>query len=179
MEHKTMNNTGIALGGLDITFDYLVSLMAPKNVLLTSSQYADFEAMRADYEATGFLKINTDFSDHTIFGSKTVNWQFRAWHDLCHILENADFSRAGEIKAMSRQIEQVYALYEDGRISREDYYRFGAIIETEVKGQFDYLVDHGTFPVDQREFTKDYLYDNFGMVSNTFPKTLDGFTIAY
>lgn len=102
--------SGISLNGIDPTFDYLVSLMAPKGFHLTSKQYPDFAAMKAAYEATGYLSVNVDHSDSTIFGAPSTNWQFRAWHDSQHLAANSDFSPEGEAIAARRQMDQVVFL---------------------------------------------------------------------
>lgn len=175
-----MYNTGVAFGGLDITFDYIVSLMAPKNVKLVSGQpYADFDAMVVDYERTGYLKISVDHSDATIFGSASVNWQFRAWHDLCHIQANADFSPAGEEIAANRQMAQLGELLAKDSIALADYLRWSAIIDAEVNGQTEFFVKFGAFPEDQRTFALNYLRVNFGLTLLDFPTSLANTVVKY
>ncbi len=171
------HSTGIALGGIDITFDYLVSLMAPSKVRYSAQQYDSYKAMREDFERTGYLTINVNHSDRTIFGSPMGNWQFRAWHDMCHIQANADFSPAGERRAGKLMVEQLWKL--DGP-SLRDKARWAAIIDAEVSGQLAYYLIHdGRFPDDQRAFTLRYLEMEYGFKAGDFPQTLDNCTIAY
>lgn len=171
-----MHNTGIAIGGLDITFDYLVSLMAPSKVRYAATQYASYAEMRADFERTGYLTVNVNYSDHTIFGSPMGNWQFRAWHDACHIQADADFSPKGERRAARLMVSQLFDL--DGP-SLQDKARWAAIIDAEVNGQGLYYAMHGTFPDDQRAFVGDYLLTEYGLDYFGFPQTLEGVTVVY
>lgn len=143
---------------LDPTFNEVVRRMAPNKVLYVSTQYADFEAMRKDFENTGYLRINTEFSDNTIFGDASVNWKFRAWHDMCHILANADFSPEGEASAGYLMQKQIWTM--EGP-SFTDKMRWVAIIEAEVNGQGDYYRETGTFPADQLAFDREFLTRNF------------------
>lgn len=173
------NSTGVTFGGLDITFDYIVSLLAPKKVKLTSTQYADFAEMKADFERTGYLSINVEHSDNTIFGSAVGNWQFRAWHDACHILADADFSFEGESSAAAKMIEQLHKL--DGPTC-EDIARWSAIIDAEVNGQGLHYQLTGEFPKDQRAYVREYIARNHGLVDSDFPTTreqLQALTVAY
>lgn len=173
-----MFELGIAIGGIDPTFDYIVSLLAPKGVSYTASDYADFEEMKSDFLATGRIKINVNHSDKTIFGSPVTNWQFRAWHDSCHILANADFTFEGERKAAALQVSQVLAL--DGP-SLYDKTRWVALIVAEVIGQGEFFIQHNDFPADQREFVKGYLFENYPeILSNpAFAPNLASLTVRY
>ena len=153
-----MFDTGVAIGGIDPTFDYIVSLLAPKAISYTASDYADFAEMKSDFEATGRIKINVNHSDKTIFGSPVTNWQFRAWHDACHILANADFTFEGEKRAASLQATQVLAL--DGP-SLYDKARWIALIVAEVIGQGEFFIQHNDFPANQRAFVAGYLVENY------------------
>jgi|ERR1700721_1132762 len=116
---------------------------------LDDSQYESFEDMRQDWESTGSIRVNTEFSDGTIFGSPSVNWLFRAWHDYCHLLVNAGFDAQGERLAADEQTRQVYAL---PGLSESDKLLFARIIGIEVNGQVDYYLAHNDFPQDQFEF---------------------------
>lgn len=171
-----MFESGIALNGIDPTFDYIVSLLAPKNVRYTASQYESFEAMRDDYNARGVLTVNVNFSDNTIFGVPATNWAFRAWHDVCHIAENADFSSKGEARAAQLQIAQVWSLVGP---SDADKARWSAIIDTEVNGQLEYFKLFGTFPDDQRSFAAGYLELVHGFDVRTFPRDARAVTVVY
>ncbi len=169
--------SGIAVTGIDPTFDYLVSLMSPSNVKLVSGQpYADFDALKADYESTGYIKVSVDYSDNSIFGESKTNWQFRAWHDTCHIKVNADFSPRGEKDAAFEMMRQVINLTGP---SWDDKYRWIRLIDEEVNGQTEYYQKHNAFPADQRQFAVDYLVSKFGPeYVASFPRSLDSVQIA-
>lgn len=171
-----MHSTGVAIGGLDITFDYLVSLMAPSKVRYSATQFASYAEMKADFERTGYLTVNVNYSDRTIFGSPMGNWQFRAWHDACHIQADADFSPEGERRAARLMVTQLWQL--DGP-SLQDKARWAAIIDAEVNGQGLYYAMHGKFPKNQREFVEDYILTEYGLDYFGFPKTLDALTVVY
>lgn len=167
---------GQSLSGIDPTFDYIVSLMAPKNVRLTARQYATFEEMHADYLATGYIYVNVEHSDATIFGSPSTNWQFRAWHDMCHVQADAGFSQVGEMRAARLQIAQVWALVGP---TDTDKHRWSCLIDAEVNGQGAYYMAHGDFPKDQRKFVTTYLLNAHKLDVATFPRSLDSVTVVY
>lgn len=166
-----MFNTGVAINGLDITFDNVVSLMAPAKFDYTVSDYASFSEMKQDFENRGRIRVNVLHSDKTIFGSPSTNWQFRAWHDMCHIQENAGFDAAGERAAARLMVEQLWKL--EGP-SLQDKVRWSAIIDAEVNGQGKYYALHdGTFPDDQRAFVETYLRTEYGdALVDSFPKSI-------
>lgn len=168
--------SGIALTGIDPTFDYIVSLLAPKKIKYTAQQFDSFAAMKKDYEAFGVLTININHSDNTIFGEPSTNWLFRAWHDSQHIEANVDFSSDGERIAASFQQSQIVMLQGP---SMEDKRRWIALVDAEVNGQLDYFLSHGEFVRDQREFVTAYLLDKWGLDASTFPRTIDHVQVRY
>lgn len=114
----------------------------------TTDQYADFASLQADYVLTGNIRINTEFSDNTIFGKPSINWKFRAWHDYCHLQTGGDFSRQGEVLAM--RIQQRMIDVEPG-YSQDQRNEFKRLIYIEVVGQLDYFEENNGFPVNQYE----------------------------
>jgi hypothetical protein len=134
----------------DVEFNKLVRFfggLVPHSY--TSTQYDSFEAMKADYIATGRIKINVDHSSGTIFGDQSVNWLFRAWHDYCHLLVDAPFTADGERLAaleQCRQIEQHPGLTTGQKET------FKRIVGIEVNGQVAYYVEHNDFPPNQYDF---------------------------
>lgn len=118
----------------------IVSL-APKHSVSDIAPYS-FETLRAN---CGRLVVWAGASDHTIYGDRSVNWAFRAWHDSLHISLQADFSLAGE---------RIVAL-EQCRLIGSDL--MAKIIMGEVVGQVEYLNKYGHFPIDQVEFMSNYL----------------------
>ena len=122
--------------------------------ILTSSDYPDYDAMRADYMAHGRIRVNTEHSTNTIFADPSVNWLFRAWHDMCHIMANGDFSPHGESLAMAEMIRQLRAhpgLDDSERDTFESY------IRAEVEGQGAWYRLTGEFPSNQKQFAAEYL----------------------
>ena len=143
---------------LDPTFNNVVIALSTSRILRTETQFPDFAAMKADFLSTGWLRVNVNFCENTIFGDPSVNVQFRAWHDLCHIELDADFSPEGERAAAALQIAQVYAVYGNNADTRT----YAAIIDAEVNGQLAYYLETGAFPENQYEFVCDYLRSKYG-----------------
>lgn len=172
-------NTGMAFGGLDITFDYLVFLFGPsrqRQDFQASQNYANVAEMAADYARRGTITINTDHSAGTIFATPDLNAKFRFWHDMGHIATGGEFTLDGERIAAEYQMAQVRALVGP---SDDDKARWCAIIDEEVNGQAAYYFEHGgEFPADQRAFAREYLTAR-GWDVDAFPRTLDGLTIEY
>ena len=168
-------HASVSGSGIDPTFDYVVSLMAPR-FRVSASQFADFAEMRENYRAFGILTVNANFCDHTIYGSAWTNLQFRAWHDSAHIACDSDFSRTGETAAMRYQIAQVWKLTGP---TDETKHRWACILDAEILGQLDAYELTGEFVEDQRAFCVEYLKRVHGLDAARFPRTLDGLTIEY
>lgn len=117
---------------------------------LTCDQYQSFDQMVAEFELTGRIRINTGFSEGTIFGIPEVNWMFRAWHDYCHLLTGGNFTLWGESLACLEQLAQIHS---DASLTDEQRETFSQLVTIEVIGQANYYFETGTFPVDQMEFT--------------------------
>ena len=130
---RPATHASVSGNGIDPTFDYVVSLMAPR-FRVSASQFADFAEMRENYRAFGILTVNANFCDHTIYGSAWTNLQFRAWHDSAHIACDSDFSRTGETAAMRYQIAQVWKLTGP---TDETKHRLACILDAEILGQLD------------------------------------------
>lgn len=111
-----------------------------------------FDSLMAHYNKTGRVLVWNGASDKTIFADSEVNYAFRAWHDSKHILKRLPFTREGEMKAMECQMLDVRAIY-DGATARS----FCAILQAEIRGQFDYKERHGGFPLDQAAFARAYV----------------------
>lgn len=133
---------------------HMVSIHVPQGYDLSSEQTQDYEQMKADFQRDGRLTVNTGFSDHTIFGSASVNWAFRAWHDSCHLAGDYDFSPEGERKAALMQQHQVIDAFPLGHPKLQF---FLDLINIEVNGQVAYFQANGDFPTDQLTFTQDEL----------------------
>lgn len=132
---------------------HMVRLHIPQGYDLSSDQTQDFQQMKAAFQRDGRLTVNTGFSDQTIFGSASVNWAFRAWHDSCHLQGDHDFSPEGERKAATLQKQQTIRAVGDN--SRLQF--FLDLIDIEVNGQVAYFQANGDFPTDQLAFTQSEL----------------------
>jgi hypothetical protein len=102
-----------------------------------------FEKLKAN--STASLVVWSGASDKTIYGDSSVNHAFRAWHDSLHLKLNADFSSTGE---------RLVALEQARLISGDS---LGMVLMAEIVGQLEYFQVHGSFPVDQVEFIKQYV----------------------
>jgi hypothetical protein len=91
------------------------------------------------YALTGRLKVWSGASEATIW-TPQGNWQFRAWHDWCHVLALGTFDRAGEALVCRLQQAQTESSY------------MQRALEIEIMGQLSYFETHGHFPVDQVQF---------------------------
>lgn len=97
-----------------------------------------------NYHERGIVTVWSGASDATIFGDASVNYAFRAWHDLTHILTGNNFTLQGETITALHQI----ATLPQG-IAR--------IVLIEVIGQASHYFQHGHFPSNQIHFTMDAL----------------------
>lgn len=108
-----------------------------------------FTQLKEEWERSGRVRVNTDFSDGTIFGSASVNWAFRAWHDYCHLTLGADFSKEGEGRAAQLQISHLISHYPTHPLLP----LFISLVEIEVNEQVNYFFETGEFPCNQFDFT--------------------------
>lgn len=108
-----------------------------------------FEKLEAYYTETGRIRVWSGGSEETIFGSPETNHAFRAWHDLCHLLLGEPFTPEGESEVAELQKQMV--------ISRGGPSLFLRILDIEINGQIRYYEEHGSFPVNQRQFMLDSL----------------------
>ena len=150
---------------LDATLNLIIPSFAPARVLFSDAQFADFAAMKKDFQSRGILTVNVNHSDGTIFGNPSVNWLFRAWHDAAHLAVDADFSQAGERAASAYQIAQVLTVYGFGPVSA----RWAALIDCKVNAQADYFFRTGEFVQHQYAFTVAQLRTVYGIEPDTIP----------
>ncbi len=90
------------------------------------------------------LVIWTGSSDNTIFQDAKVNWAFRALHDALHLKTRLNFTPDAEIELGRIQASKYTGLLAD-------------LVYCEVSMQALHYKQHGTFVVDQVEFTLNYL----------------------
>jgi hypothetical protein len=86
------------------------------------------------------LKIWSGASDCTIFQDASVNHAFRALHDKLHVVTKLPFTIEGEIELGRIQANQYQGLMAD-------------LVYIEVAEQVKHYAEHGSFVVDQVEFT--------------------------
>lgn len=125
----------------------------PEGYERTSEQYESFEAMREAFRTEGRIKINTNFSEQTIFENPEVNWDFRAWHDWCHLWLDAGFDREGETKAAELQKRMLDLSFP----SHPKLEFWKTLIDIEVVGQLEYYLQNGAFVSNQIEFAHEQL----------------------
>ena len=120
-----------------------------------------FEELKRMYANTGRITVSTDHSDKTIFGDPAFNWAFRAWHDYCHLIEDADFSLQGETTACETQCSQVVESFVSGELDPNltcaDIRQIINLLRAEVIGQAFYKQIHGDFVQDQVAFVMEYI----------------------
>lgn len=131
----------------------LVEDLLPQGFDVSPDAPETFEELVANYAKTGRLVVSSLHSDRTIYGSPSVNYAFRAWHDWVHVACNCPLTLEGERDAALIQIDQI-ALYADNQAQAE---RWARIIFAEVDGQAQYFAQTGDFPTDQVAFVSAYL----------------------
>jgi hypothetical protein len=142
---------------------HITSRVLPCGFDVSEHAPQDFDSLIAHYDKTGRVLVWNGASDKTIFADSEVNFAFRAWHDSKHIIGGFPFTREGEMNALAMQKADILAIY-DGATA--DY--FCALLDAEVRGQFEYQKWHGGFPVDQIGFARAYLADRQRAVESDF-----------
>ena len=94
-------------------------------------------------------------SEATVYGNRSVNFSFRAWHDFCHWDGSYDFTLEGEIATCEMQCRQLFEFYGDCERVRV----WCLLLRVEIVGQALFFHRHKRFPDDQRSFVAAYLVD--------------------
>lgn len=94
-------------------------------------------------------------SSDTIYADATVNYAFRAWHDLCHWWGGFPFTLEGEIATCEMQCRQLTVFYGNNETTRS----WCTMIKAEVVGQAEYFHRHKRFPESQTAFFAAYMAD--------------------
>jgi len=118
-----------------------------------------FQAMKTDVLDRQRLEVWTGASEVTIFGEPSINWKFRAIHDILHVFNDLDFSASSELQV--NYIQQAIFSF-DGL---PDFER--QLLNIETAGQVVYFEKFGKFPEDQRKFTVGELYKFYNMQATT------------
>lgn len=116
---------------------------------------SSFKALRREYEKRGRITVYNGAPATCIFDDPDINVMFRAWHDFCHLMLDADFTVYGEYRAAQLQMQHVVTLYGNGPTALE----FCALVDAEVNGQALYYHRRKEYITDQRAFVEAYLTD--------------------
>lgn len=117
--------------------EHIVDVLMPDGFDTTDNEEHcnTYRKLEGYYKATGGrIIVWTGASDRTIFGDPAVNHAFRAWHDWCHLVLEADFSQDGEHKVCLMQQRQVRTMCED-ILTKEEIAEACKFIECEIDGQ--------------------------------------------
>jgi len=128
---------------------FIAEVVSIPHYIVTSDKSitSTFESVKEYYDKHGVIPVDGDHCDDTIFGHKSINIAFRAWHDFMHIQLNEDFSPMGELRVAFAQAAQL----------PDDWYYEKMLIMSEVAGQVAYHDKYGKFVEGQREFTTELL----------------------
>lgn len=130
----------------------LILTLAPQHAARSRVPNASgrYDPAMIAHDSAGML-VYDGASDATIYECPKVNHAFRAWHDACHIMGQCDFTLAGERAACAIQIRQARLAFPSIPAS------VLALIRAEVIGQAEHFERHGSFPVNQAAFIRDYM----------------------
>jgi hypothetical protein len=140
---------------LDAAIVQIATQQLPAGYAVSQHAPADYQTLKAHLDAGRKMVVWSGGSDATIYGSRSVNYAFRAWHDLCHWRGAFDFSLDGEIATCDMQCTQLLRFAG----SSEQALLWCSVVRAEVIGQAFFLRRYGRFPADQRAFVAAYLHD--------------------
>lgn len=89
---------------LNKAVEHIVDVLMPDGFDTTDNEEHcnTYRKLEGYHKATGGrIIVWTGASNRTIFGAPEINHAFRAWHDWCHLVLEADFSQAVSIKFVS------------------------------------------------------------------------------
>jgi len=147
---------------------HIASKVLPCGFDVSPNAPQDFDSLIAHHDKTGRVLVWDGASDTTIFGDAEVNFAFRAWHDSKHITARLPFTREGEIAALELQKADVRAIY-DGATADS----FCALLDAEIRGQFDYCEKNGGFPENQAAFARAYVRDQARALCSDFGVSIE------
>lgn len=97
------------------------------------------------------VRVSSLHNEHTILGPE-INMAFRFWHDCTHLELNAGFDRDGELAVGQEQLRQLEV---EGNVTVQSL--VWRLLFAETIGQTECTAHLGVFPINQWEFTLDYL----------------------
>ena len=129
-----------------IGFGYIPDVMAP-------TSYKELCAAYANCERSGCpLPVFSGGSESTIYGVPEVNYAFRYWHDVEHVLGGNNFGLQGEIRTAYRQLATLESVYGFGPATME-----WKLLHADIVGQIQYYNKHKKFVENQVEFALDFI----------------------
>ena len=113
-----------------------------------------YDELRAEFDLCRLagvpLRVSCLSNDRTVLGPD-ANLAFRFWHDCTHVALRQDFGHAGEIEVGQQQLAEFAAA---GGTPTTTAWR---LLFAETIGQTKLMDQIGYFPIDQRQFTFEFL----------------------
>ena len=121
----------------------MILKIAPDHIACEDAPNTMAELLHWYHSGSGAMPVYSGASDKTIWSSPEVNYAFRAWHDMVHIMFNYDFSFEGEISTARTQIQQTKECLGTDK--------FNDLLWCDIAGQVGYFAVFNNFPEDQKE----------------------------
>jgi len=159
----------------NIAVNHIASILFPAGFDISPSAPSSINGLCESF-TSGRLTVYDGASDKTIFACTETNYNFRAWHDHCHVRPSRNklgryypslcyqFTESGESSVCLEQYKDIESLYGNGRESSI----FKRIIHAEIMGQWQYKESLGGFPIDQYGFVAMYLQDSLRAMNTNF-----------
>lgn len=129
-----------------IGFSYIPDVMAPATYKELCFVFANCSRSSCP------LPVYSGGSESTIYGATEVNYAFRFWHDVEHVLGGNSFSLKGETQTAFRQLDTLENVYGFGRETIE-----WKLLHADVIGQVEYYYKNKKFVENQVEFVLNFL----------------------
>jgi hypothetical protein len=138
--------------------NYITQLLLPDGYDTTTyeAEVNTLDKVTKLYNEEGRIVVWSGGSDNTIYDCPKTNHNFRAWHDFLHVTMGATFTEAGERNVCNKHIRQT-ALYLSHKFNKAQFNAVAVTLDAEINGQVQYLLQHGQFVDNQREFMEQYL----------------------
>lgn len=105
----------------------------------------DWESVRKQFIPGKVVKVAKEGLETSLFGAG-YEYALRFWHDALHVVLDADFSTAGELRVALRHLEETEAEFGKGSLEAN-------IIAADAFGQTLFYRLQGGFVADQAQFT--------------------------
>jgi hypothetical protein len=140
---------------LNVAIVHIASRLLPNGFDVSDEAPDTYEKLKAHLCAGKRMIVWSGGSEATVYGHRSVNFSFCAWHDFCHWDGGHDFTLEGEIAACEMQCQHLFEFYGDCERIQE----WCSLLRAEVVGQALFFHRHKRFPDDQRSFVAAYLVD--------------------